>query len=140
MLLARCELAMLLLSLGWVVADIIRVLVVDTLALGWDGQSTGVINVEKMTFKFSKSWQRFLIEFRASNVSIKTLVRSSVEVVVTATANGSFEEIGIGIWDSSVIAVASKDTDAIQVRGCDFLMLLFEGIEGFSCAFDVIGC
>lgn len=102
-----------MMSLIWVVTDIVRVLVVDALSLRWDSQSTCIVDVEKVTFEFGKGWESFVVQFGSTNISVKTLERGSVEMMVTATANGPLEKIGIRIWDSSMIAVASENADAI---------------------------
>jgi hypothetical protein len=139
MLLARGE-SLLLIALVWVVTGVVRVLVVDSVSLRWDSQSACVVDVQEVTFKFGKGWERFVVQLGSTDISVKALVRGSVEMVVTATANSSLEEIGVRVWNSSVVAVASENADAIQIRGCDFLLLLFQGVESFSCSFHVIRC
>jgi len=39
-------------------------------------------------------------------VGIKTLVGSSIKVVIAAAADGSFDYVGIGVGDTGVVAVA----------------------------------
>ena len=93
-----------------------------------------------MTFKFSEGWKRFIVEFSAADIGVKALIGSGIKVVIVAPTNGSFDEISIGVGYSSMVAVACQNADAIQVGGCDFLVLLLERVESFSCAFHMVGC
>ena len=55
-------------------------------------------------------------------------------MVITSTADSAFDKVGIGVGDSSMIAVSGKDSNSVKVRGCNFIVSLFDGIEGFTCA------
>jgi hypothetical protein len=66
------------------------------------------------------------------------LIRCGVKGVIASTTNGAFDEFGVGVGDSSMIAVARKDADAVKVRGGDFVMWLFDGTKGFASSLDVI--
>ena len=59
-------------------------------------------------------------------------------MVITSTANSSFNKIGIGIGNAGVVAIARQNSDAVQIGGCNFVVTLFNGIKGFSCAFNMI--
>ena len=59
-------------------------------------------------------------------------------MVITSTANSSFNKICVSIGDAGVVAIARQNSDAVQVRGCNFIVTLFDGIKGFSCAFNMI--
>ncbi len=89
-----------------------------------------------MAFKFGESGHFFIIEFGSAEVGIKTLVRGSIKMVITSTANGSFDKIGIG--NAGVVAITRQNSDAVQVGGCNFIVALFDGIKGFSGVFNVI--
>ena len=58
--------------------------------------------------------------------------------MIASTTNGAFDEFGVGVGDSSMIAVARKDADAVKVRGGDFMMWLFDGAESFTSSFNMI--
>ena len=60
--------------------------------------------------------------------------------MVIAATNGALDEVSVGVVDSGMITITGDSADAVQVRGGNFLMLLFEGVERFSRAFDVVGC
>jgi hypothetical protein len=60
--------------------------------------------------------------------------------MVAATADGAFDEVGVGVGYTGVVAIARENANAIEVGGGDFLVLLFEGVEGFTCAFDMVWC
>ena len=59
-------------------------------------------------------------------------------MVITSTANSSFNKIGIGIGNAGVIAIARQNSDAVQIGGCNFIVALFDGVKGFSGAFNMI--
>ena len=81
----------------------------------WQGEATGVVNVQEMTFKIREWYEGFVICFSASKVSIESLVRSSIKAVVVATTNCSFQEICVSEGDTSVIAVSIEEMDAFKV-------------------------
>lgn len=70
-------------------------LVVYTLVLRWDCQTARVVDAQEMTFKFSKIWERLIVEFCSANVSVKSLVGGGVEMMITSATNGSFDEFNV---------------------------------------------
>ena len=58
-----------------------------------------------MAFEFSKSWESFIIEFSSSNISVESLVGGGIEVMVTASTDGSFEEVSIRVGNSGMVAI-----------------------------------
>jgi hypothetical protein len=41
-----------------------------------------------------------------TDVGVKSLVGCSIEVMIAAATNGSFDYFSIGVWDSGVITIA----------------------------------
>ena len=91
-----------------------------------------------MAFKFGESGQFFIVKFGSAEVGIKTLVRGSIKMVITSTANSSFNKICVSVGNAGVVAIARQNSDAVQIGGCNFIVTLFNGIKGFSCAFNMI--
>jgi hypothetical protein len=50
-----------------------------------------------------------------TDVGVKLLVGCSIKVVIAAATDGLFDYFSIGVWDSGVITIASKRSNAIQV-------------------------
>ena len=59
-------------------------------------------------------------------------------MVINSTADSAFDKVGIGVGNSSMIAILGKDSNSVKERGCNFIVPLFDEIEGFACAFNVI--
>ena len=59
-------------------------------------------------------------------------------MVITSTANSSFNKICVSIGNAGMVAVTRQNSDAVQIGGCNFIVTLFNGIKGFSCAFNMI--
>ena len=124
----------------WETSGGVRMLVVVARLLGWEGDTSCFINVQQMTFKLSKCWESIIIQFSTSNVSIETLVGCGVEGVTASAANRAFEELSVSVGNACMITIASEDANAIQVGGCNLLVLLFQRTEGLASAFNVIRC
>ena len=60
-------------------------------------------------------------------------------MMATASADSSFNNFSISVWDACMITVTSECANAVQVRCCDFLVSLFDSLEGFACSFNMIG-
>jgi len=58
-------------------------------------------------------------------------------MVIASTADSAFDKVSIGVGISSMIAFLGKDSNLVKVRGCNFILSLFDGKEGFTCAFNV---
>jgi hypothetical protein len=123
---------------GVVTTGSVGVLVGVTVVLGWECEATGFVNVQEMAFEFGEWWQSFVIQFCSTYVGVEALIGCGVEGVIASTTNGAFDEFGVGVGDSSMIAVARKDADAVKVRGGDFMMWLFDRTKGFASSLDVI--
>jgi hypothetical protein len=111
---------------GLVTTGSVGVLVVVAVVLGRECEATGFVNVQEMAFEFGEWWQRFVIQFCATYVGVKTLIGCGVEGVIASTTNGAFDKFGVSVWYSSMIAVARENADAVEVGGCDFMMWLFD--------------
>lgn len=79
-----------------------------------------------MALKFGESGQFFIVEFGSAEVGIKTLVRGSIKMVITSTANSSFNKVGVSVRNAGVVAIARQNSDAVQIRGCNFIVALFD--------------
>jgi hypothetical protein len=60
--------------------------------------------------------------FGATNVSVESLIGGRVEVMTATASNGAFDEVGVRVWDSSMVTITGQDTDAVEVRSGNFLM------------------
>ncbi len=76
------------------------------LTLRRECETTGFGDVEEMAVKFGKWWQRSVISFGLRDVGVETLIGCGIEGVITAAANGAFDELGVNVGYSSMIAVA----------------------------------
>ena len=45
-------------------------------------------------------------------------------MMIAATTNGAFDQIGIRVWDTSMIAVMGQDANAIEVGVFDSCIIL----------------
>lgn len=99
-------------------------LIIVTLLVLRNREATCFVYVEEMTFKFSECWKRFVKKVGASDVGVKTLVRSSVEWMITTASDGTFDEVCVRVRNSSVIAVARKNANAVEIGSGDLLVLL----------------
>jgi hypothetical protein len=60
--------------------------------------------------------------------------------VITSASDGSFNQFGIGVWYSSMVAIAREDTDAIKIGCCNFVVRLLDRAKGFASAIDMVWC
>ncbi len=60
--------------------------------------------------------------------------------MIASATDGSFNQFGIDVWYSSMVAIAREDTDAIKIGSSIFVVRLLERAKGFASAFDTVWC
>ena len=68
-----------------------------------------------MAFKFGEWWQLFIVEFSASDVCVESLIGGCIKVVIATSADGSFDNLGISVWNACMITIAGECANAVQI-------------------------
>jgi hypothetical protein len=58
--------------------------------------------------------------------------------MIAAATDGSFGEVSVSVGNSSMVAVACENSDAIEVGSSNFVMWLLDGAQNFASSFHMV--